>query len=112
MQQLLNVGEVAASDGDGAAQLTSSFVILLCNSLDSVAKVNLEFSLKSFVGVLRGTRADHEKKAGPLDAEGSIIGSCIPPLLILFQEGWWVDDVIVVVGIVEEVLDEDVWLLG
>lgn len=112
MQQLLNVGEVATSDGDGTTQLTSSFVILLGNSLDGVAKVNLELSLEIFVGVLRGTRADHEKEAGPLDAEGSIIGSCIPPFLVLFQEDWRVDDVIVVVGIVQKILDEDVWLLS
>lgn len=86
VQELLDVDKVAVANGDGAPQLTSSFMILLRQSLDGITKVDFKLPLQVNVSVLRGACADHEEECGPLNAYGPVVATGSPPLLILFQK--------------------------
>lgn len=109
MQQLLDIDEVTVSEGNSAAQLPGGLVVLFGQSLGGNAEVKFEFSSEFEIGVLQGTGTNHQEKAGPLDAQGSVRGPVCPPLVVLVQERRRIDDVVVVVGIVEEVLHQRVF---
>lgn len=83
-------------------------MVLFSQSLNGIAKINLELPLQFEVGILRGTRADHQEEGCPLDAQGPVCGPVSPPLVILIMEGLRIDDVVMEVDVVEEVLDQGV----
>ncbi|KAJ6441178.1 C6 transcription factor [Purpureocillium lavendulum] len=109
VQQRLHVEQVVVADGDDAVQLARRAVVRLGEPLRRLAQVRLELVLQLRVRVLRRARAHHEQQARPLQAERPVVGAQRPPAAVLVEEGWGVDDVVVVVDVVEEVLDERVW---
>ena len=59
VQQLLNIDKMAVTNGYGTSQLASGFMVLLRQSLDGIAEINLKLPLQINIGVLGGTCADH-----------------------------------------------------
>lgn len=99
---------MAIANGDSAPQFTGSFMILLRQPLDGITQVNFEFPLQVDIGVLRRACANREEEGGPLDAQGAVITAGSPPQLVLLQKGRRIYEIVVEIGIVEEVLNKDV----